>query len=139
MKLIGLRYAVLEHTGHPDDPAGRHFDLLLEDGDGCLTWRLADLPRADARPVDAVSLPRHRLEWLEREAGAVSGGRGFARRVDAGRYSPARPDDCPAAGSAPQPLIVRLHGGMLAGLLRLEPKGRGWAARLDGSPSGHHH
>jgi len=27
------RFAILEHTGAPDDPSGRHFDLLIEAGE----------------------------------------------------------------------------------------------------------
>ena len=38
------RYALLRHTDAPDDPSGCHFDLLLEDGDACRTWRLAKVP-----------------------------------------------------------------------------------------------
>lgn len=80
------RFAILEHTGAPDDPAGRHYDLLLEAGDVCRTWRLAEMPVAGGPPVTAVELPPHRLAWLDHVAGEVSGGRGFARRIAAGEY-----------------------------------------------------
>lgn len=80
------RFAILEHTGAPDDPAGRHYDLLLEAGDACRTWRLAEMPVAGGPPVTAVELPPHRLAWLDHVAGEVSGGRGFARRIAAGEY-----------------------------------------------------
>jgi hypothetical protein len=75
------RFAILEHTGAPDDPSGRHFDLLIEAGEACRTWRLAALPQPGGQPVTAVELPPHRLAWLDHEAGEVSGGRGFARRA----------------------------------------------------------
>ena len=113
------RFVLLEHTGHPDDPAGRHFDLLLEEPDACRTWRLVEIPAAGGASVVAEPLPPHRLAWLDIEAGEVSGGRGFARRVDAGRYEP---DD---RGG------VRLAGTLLAGRLRLEQAGTGWRAKLD--------
>jgi hypothetical protein len=80
------RFALLEHTGAPDDPAGRHYDLMLEAGDACRTWRLAEIPSLGGPPVTAVELPPHRLAWLDHVAGEVSGGRGFARRIDAGDY-----------------------------------------------------
>ena len=80
------RFALLEHTGAPDDPAGRHYDLLLEAGDACRTWRLAEIPTPGGPPVAAVELKPHRLAWLDHVVGEVSGGRGFARRVDAGDY-----------------------------------------------------
>ena len=78
------RFAVLEHTAAPDDAAGRHFDLLLEAGPACRTWRLLTLPEHGGEAVAALELPPHRLVWLEQPAGEVSGGRGFARRVDGG-------------------------------------------------------
>ena len=78
------RFALLEHSGAPDDPAGLHYDLLLESGETCRTWRLAGMPVAGGPAVAAVELPRHRLAWLDHEAGEVSGGRGFARRIVAG-------------------------------------------------------
>ena len=113
------RFALLEHTGHPDDPAGRHYDLLLEEGDACRTWRLAEIPVAGGGPVAAVPLPPHRLAWLELEAGEVSGGRGFARRVDAGTYATL------------DGIHVDLAGTQLSGRLRLESAETGWRATLD--------
>jgi len=80
------RFVLLEHTGHPDDPTGLHYDLLLEDGDSCRTWRLAMIPAGDSEPVVAEPLPPHRLAWLDVDSAVVSGGRGVARRLDAGTY-----------------------------------------------------
>ena len=111
------RFVLLEHTGHPDDPAGRHYDLLLEEPDACRTWRLAEVPVAGGEPVAATPLSPHRLAWLEIDAGEVSGGRGFARRVDAGTYET-------AAGE------IRLQSATLSGHLRFEPTETGWRAAL---------
>jgi hypothetical protein len=124
------RFVLLEHTGHPDDPAGLHYDLLLEDaalagGPACRTWRLAEMPRPGGGPVAARELPPHRLEWLEREAGAVSGNRGFARRVDAGTYEwLATSPDIAAT------YRVRLQGIHMSGELTIEPTPTGLHARL---------
>lgn len=120
------RFVLLEHTGHPDDPAGRHFDLLLEEVDTCRTWRLAEIPRADGPPVAVTPLPAHRLVWLERLEGGVSGGRGFARRVDVGTYEvlSGQPDS--------EPVVVRLHGQTVRGLLTIAAV----SARLQSGPSG---
>ena len=90
------RYVVLEHTDAPDDPKGRHLDLLLEDGDSCRTWRLDQLPERDGDALTATPLPAHRLVWLERQSAAVSGGRGWAKRLVGGSYSgqlPAMPNE----------------------------------------------
>jgi len=116
------RFVLLEHAGHPDDPAGLHYDLLLEEAAACRTWRLERIPAADGEPVATLELPPHGLGWLERLAGEVSGGRGFARRIDAGTYR-AVPD--------PAGIIVDLAGGLLVGRLRLEP-GTGEARRVPG-------
>ena len=119
------RFAILEHTGAPDDPAGIHYDLLLEAGAGCRTWRLAELPRPDGPPVTAGELPVHRLAWLDHEAGAVSGGRGFARRIDAGRYEPATPAIGPGGV-----VDVTLAGARVVGRLVLHAHEGGWTATL---------
>ena len=81
------RYALLRHTGAPDDPSGCHVDLLLEDGDSCRTWRLSNVPRLNEEAQAAVPLPAHRKVWLEPRSAAVSGNRGWAERIHAGSYS----------------------------------------------------
>jgi hypothetical protein len=122
------RFALLEHVGAPDDPAGRHFDLLLEAGPACRTWRLMVVPQQGGDAVAAIELPPHRLVWLDRLAGEVSGGRGFARRVDAGDYDLL---SCDADEMATATVIVlEVAGATLSGRLRLEAVGDGWAVRL---------
>jgi hypothetical protein len=122
------RFAILEHTGAPDDPAGIHYDLLLEAGAACRTWRLAELPRPAGPAVAAEELPAHRLAWLDHEAGAVSGGRGFARRVDAGSFEAAPPATLDPGGVAE----VTLHGAHLVGTLVLRVHAGGWTVRMLG-------
>lgn len=122
------RFVLLEHTGAPDDPAGLHYDLLLEDGPACRTWRLAGLPAPGGTDVVAIDLPPHRLAWLDHLSGEVSGGRGFARRIDAGTYEPA---GLPASeASRPAAVHVTLHGGRLSGRLVLSATADHWLARL---------
>ena len=112
------RFALLEHTGAPDDPAGRHFDLLLENGAACRTWRLLDVPQAGGPAVAALELPRHRLAWLDILEAEVSGGRGHARRVEAGEYEIASIDGAELAAATT--LVLRIAGALLAGRLRIE-------------------
>ena len=81
------RFILLEHVGAPDDPAGRHYDLLLEDGDACRTWRLAAVPVAGGEAVEATPIAPHRLAWLDHIDGPVSGNRGHAVRIDAGSFT----------------------------------------------------
>ena len=113
MKELMSRFVLLEHTGHPDDPTGRHFDLLLEQPDACETWRLADIPRVEQPAVVATQLPDHRLVWLDRLEGEVSGGRGFARRVDSGSYVYLD------TTSAKEERVVELTGETLSGVLTI--------------------
>jgi hypothetical protein len=122
------RFAILEHTGAPDDPAGQHYDLLLEAGDACRTWRLAELPVAGGPPVTAVELPPHRLAWLEHVAGEVSGGRGFARRIDGGSYAPTRSTS--REDSSVETIDVMLESNDTTSRLALTARGNRWIARL---------
>ena len=124
------RFILLEHTGAPDDPAGRHFDLLLEAGQACHTWRLTEIPSTAGPAVTAVAIAPHRLAWLDHLAGEVSGGRGFARRIDGGTYEPA------LEGSSPERIHVRFVGDTSTRSLLLARGTEGWTARID-PESGH--
>jgi len=126
------RWILLEHTGAPDDPAGRHYDLLVEAGTACCSWRLAEIPRPGGPPVTAVAIAPHRLAWLDHVAGEVSGGRGFARRVDGGTADVVEPADG-GLGEAAR-IVVRPGGAILSGLLVVERVGSRWSAasRPDG-------
>ena len=107
------RYALLLHTDAPDDPSGSHYDLLLEDGSACRTWRLPRLPIQGDGALEATPLPDHRLIWLEQRSAAVSRGRGWAERVMAGSYSGSLPANRHDA------LLVTLIDGELRGNLRI--------------------
>lgn len=104
------RYVLLEHFGAPDDPHGCHLDLLLEDGDSCRSWRLDGIPILNGPGQRASPLPPHRLVWLDRKAAAVSGGRGWARRVVGGTYR----GDLPPATD--QPVNLELDGMAAIGM-----------------------
>lgn len=123
------RFILLEHSGAPDDPAGLHWDLLLEDDGGCRTWRLTGLPRLNGPAVHAEEIAPHRLAWLDHEAGEVSGGRGFARRIDAGSYEPALRQS--AEGSAGERVVACLTGDVATRRLVLVHDAEGWTARLE--------
>ena len=115
------RFILLEHTGAPDDPTGRHYDLLLEEGDACRTWRLAEVPAVNGASTEAVAIPPHRLAWLDHLEGPVSGNRGHARRVDAGRYQPVEESGLLASSVEQALLRVRLQGSLVQGLLTIGP------------------
>jgi hypothetical protein len=123
------RSILLEHTAAPDDPAGRHFDLLLENGASCRTWRLTDMPQPGGPAVAAVELPAHRLAWLDTVEADVSGNRGHVRRVDAGTFTPLFLDT-DSLGTATR-LVLALDGQRVSGRLRLQAVADGWAASLN--------
>lgn len=123
------RFALLEHTGAPDDPTGRHVDLLVEDGEHCRTWRLSDVPHPDGPAVKAVEIAPHRLAWLDHLDGPVSDGRGRARRIEAGtcrlrvvaqETGQDETSQSPAVelelGSGATAIVLRLCGGTCAAL-----------------------
>jgi hypothetical protein len=133
------RFVLLEHTGAPDDPTGLHYDLLLETEAACRTWRLAGIPMPGGPAVPAIELPPHRLAWLDHEAGEVSGGRGFARRIAAGSYEFAARDAADIA-LATRCTIVTTSSGQ-SRVLDFDRRGHEWfvSAATEGDPrhSGH--
>lgn len=74
------RFAILNHD-HPFE----HWDLLLENGPACRTWRLLAPLDSMHEPIAAEQLNNHRLVYLEYE-GPVSNGRGSVTRWDAGTF-----------------------------------------------------
>tara|TARA_Y100001968_G_C19437622_1_gene760668 strand:+ start:2875 stop:3261 length:387 start_codon:yes stop_codon:yes gene_type:complete len=83
---ISKRWVLLKHLDSQDDSCDFHFDLLLEDGDACRTWRLPEIPVIDGPAVDVKPLPLHNSAWLEKKQDLVSGGRGWAKRVMSGFF-----------------------------------------------------
>jgi hypothetical protein len=118
------RFILLDHTGAPDDPHGRHVDLLLEADGRCRTWRLEAMPQPGGPPVEATELPAHRLQWLDHVEGPVSGGRGFARRLDAGDYALADPST--VTGGSDRVLRVVLRGAETTRRLTVMETGGLW-------------
>ena len=91
------RWAILQHTLSKDSLQGLHFDLLLEDGKFCRTWRLVSFPVLDGPKTEAIPLAPHKLYWLEIKESAVSGDRGWAKRIDGGHFVgclPCNMDEC---------------------------------------------
>lgn len=72
------RFAILEH-----DWPSRHWDLLLEDGDVLLAWRLLEEPRVGTVPAEKNA--DHRKIYLDYE-GPISGNRGSVSRWDSGTF-----------------------------------------------------
>jgi hypothetical protein len=98
------RFVLLRHDLPPENPRGRHYDLMLERAGALRTWACERIPgevatprregeapaepaRREPRPpkVMADELADHRLAYLDYE-GPVSGNRGSVTRIDAGTY-----------------------------------------------------
>lgn len=112
-----LRYAILHHR----DPAGEHWDLMIEQDTALATWKLeADPTVGDALPVRGVRIQDHRKRYLDYE-GPISGDRGHVIRVDRGRCNP--------SVCEPDEWRLELRDGRLAGrfrLVRTDPEGNLW-------------
>ena len=78
------RWVLLRHIDAPDDPTKIHFDLLVEDVKFCRTWRLSEIPDLNGPFVEAIYSSPHKLEWLDVIEKAVSGDRGWAKRIKKG-------------------------------------------------------
>lgn len=97
------RFVVLEH----DSPRGRHWDLMLENGQVLATWALAEPPDA-GHAIAAQPLPDHRPAYLDYE-GPISGNRGHVTRWDRGEY------EILAGGFGQEELHATFHGEKLRG------------------------
>ena len=82
---------------------------------------LSSVPLPNGPSLQAIPLPRHRLIWLERTSAAVSGGRGWGRRIVGGAFQGVLPDNPKelirvelrgtAALHLPDPLTLELADG----------------------------
>jgi hypothetical protein len=100
------RFVLLEHRWN-----GVHWDFMLEvePGGGLRTWAFDD-PLRVGQEISARALTDHRPAYLDYE-GAVSGGRGYVRRIAGGMYEP-------VVWEA-DAILVRLRGTYLTGELAL--------------------
>jgi len=63
-----------------------HYDYLVENEIDCLTWKFLKLPLLNQASIEIFKQPNHRLVWLSRVEHALSGNRGFVKRIDHGIY-----------------------------------------------------
>jgi hypothetical protein len=105
------RFVILAHD-HPEP----HWDLFLEDGSALRSWRLGQLPEAEAN-VSAEPTPNHRLDYLDYE-GPVSDARGSVKRVESGEFEWIADD--------PNCLIVRVASHKLTGELEIRQFASTW-------------
>jgi hypothetical protein len=116
------RFALLEHD-HPF----LHWDLLLECGQACRTWRLS-APPGESDDLRAEALPDHRLMYLDYE-GPVSGDRGTVQRWDAGTFV--------WLTATEHEVAVLIAGTRWSGRLSLHRTADGWRVECQPEDSGH--
>ena len=107
------RWALLKHIDAPDDINRIHFDLLLEDGIACRTWRLDQVPVLNGQVVTAICSPLHKLHWLETNDSPVSRGRGWVERIEGGFFKGNLPS------SLDSPIEIELLSKTISGLLEI--------------------
>lgn len=83
--MASLRYVILHHKLPASQGRGPHFDVMFETAVGLQTWAVETFPELDGPAVPALSLPIHRLAYLDYE-GPVSNNRGTVQRVRSGVY-----------------------------------------------------
>ncbi len=110
------RWVLLEHVGAPNDLAGIHFDLLLEDISSCWTWRLDQIPNQEHPEVNAIRLPNHDLRWLDTKESILSKGRGHVKQIDGGIYEGFLPKEDGIL------INIEIFGDGLSGYLQIEKK-----------------
>ena len=79
------RWTLLKHQV-TNNILDTHYDLLLENGQDCKTWKLVILPELDGRSVDIFEHSNHRLIWLTIESKLLTNNRGYVQRVDNGTF-----------------------------------------------------
>ncbi len=114
---MSTRFSILHHQ----EPAGEHWDLMLERGDVLLTWQLDVEPVSrDVLPIVARRIADHRKRYLTYE-GPISDDRGTVRRVDSGSVE--------FENITESKLVVRLAGNRLVGTFLLSKGQNDWEFR----------
>ena len=80
------RWTLLKHEKTINEILEVHYDLLLENGQDCKTWKLLILPELDGLAVDIFEHSNHRLIWLTIESKLLTNNRGYVQRVDKGIF-----------------------------------------------------
>jgi hypothetical protein len=135
-----LRFVVQQHFREPEY---WHFDLMLECGDGLITFSVGTAPDEDGHlPCLVHQLPNHRLAYLEHE-GEIDG-QGRCQIHDRGTFEWIKPRHIGEANALPgevfgdvhDELAVRLVGEKLRGTYRLVRETKSgsdhWRMRKDG-------
>ncbi len=81
------RWNLLKHEIIKDNLLDIHYDLLIEQGQTCFTWKILNLPELDGSAVDIFEHSNHRLIWLTKESQLLSKDRGYVERVDNGTFT----------------------------------------------------
>ncbi|MEK6675248.1 MAG: DNA polymerase ligase N-terminal domain-containing protein [Planctomycetota bacterium] len=114
---MSARFVILHHTGFGNE----HWDLMLEQGEILLTWRLEVDPTIRSNfPMGATRIGDHRKAYLDYE-GPLSGGRGSVRRLDRGGLE--------WVATSPDRYEFHANGTVLKGLWVLETQSGNWVLR----------
>lgn len=105
-----------EHSGeqpvqNPVEHRNEHWDLMLEQGDILLTWKLLKEPiDPGSLPIEALKIQDHRIAYLDYE-GPISRDRGHVTRIDAGR--------CEILEQSSSLYVIQLNGDRFTGKFSL--------------------
>ncbi len=107
------RWVLLKHNESSEDLLSFHFDLLIEDGLNCRSWRLSQIPQLNGPALKITSIAPHNLSWLDTAGREVSGGRGWASPVSSGFFIGELPQSNDVA------FQIKLLGEKLTGTLMI--------------------
>ncbi|MHC4605436.1 MAG: DNA polymerase ligase N-terminal domain-containing protein [Planctomycetota bacterium] len=111
------RFVIQHHVGAPD---GDHYDLMLEEGDSLMTWKIG--APAFTRLQSSNRIEDHRKKYLDYE-GEVSGDRGKVAIWDRGEYT--------LDARSPIHLRVALRGEKIRTRLCFDLRGEGDSERSE--------
>lgn len=112
----GSRFVILTH-----DYPFLHWDLMLEEGDSLMTFRLLKEPARES-VIPADPLPRHRIAYLDYE-GPVSGDRGTVIRWDRGT--------CQLHEQTESRQVWFLNGSRISARVTLSVENGHWTCRFE--------
>ncbi len=103
-----MRFVIQKHSRAGDET---HWDLMLEDSDSLLTWRITALPSSEDKTINGVKIFDHDKKFLSYE-GPVNNGQGAVEISDSGKYEILEKQECC--------WTLRLAGENISGIFELK-------------------
>ena len=103
-----MRFVIQKHSKAGN---GTHWDLMLENANSLLTWRITTLPSGENKAINGVKIFDHDKKFLNYE-GPVNNGKGSVKIYDSGKYQILEKQECY--------WTLRLAGRNISGIFTLK-------------------